>query len=101
MTFFVYRNKLRLGFNLSELLNGIKILVTNPKALPWNILTIAISQLTDIYHTDRVPILFYPLDYIKSNSIPYEKQYQAWVLNVQYGNEYVEYMQKKFRISYK
>ena len=93
-------NQSDLGFNLSELLNGIKILVTNPEALPWNILTIAISQLTDIYHTDRVPILFYPFDYIKSNSIPYEKQYQAWVLNVQYGNEYVEYMQKKFRISY-
>ena len=94
-------NQSDLGFNLSELLNGIKILVTNPEALPWNILTIAISQLTDIYHTDRVPLLFYPFDYIKSNSIPYEKQYQAWVLNVQYGNEYVEYMQRKFKISYK
>jgi hypothetical protein len=45
--------------------------------------------------------LFYPFDYIKSNGIPYEKQYQAWVLNVQYGNEYIEYMQKKFRINYK
>ncbi|MBW2002769.1 MAG: hypothetical protein JRI30_09685 [Deltaproteobacteria bacterium] len=94
-------NQSDLGFNLSELLNGIKIMVTNPEALPWSILTIAISQLTDIYHTDRVPILFYPFDYVKSNSIPYEKQYQAWVLNVQYGNEYTEYMQRKFRISYK
>ena len=94
-------NQSDLGFNLSELLNGIKILVTNPEALPWNILAIAISQLTGIYHTDRVPLLFYPFDYIKSNGIPYEKQYQAWVLNVQYGNEYIEYMQKKFRINYK
>jgi hypothetical protein len=24
-----------------------------------------------------------------------------WVLNVQHGNEYLEYMQKRFRISYK
>jgi hypothetical protein len=33
--------------------------------------------------------------------VPYEKQYQAWVLDVRYGNEYMEYMQKRFRITYK
>ncbi len=94
-------NQSDLGLNLSELLNGIKILVTNPESLPWNVLSTAIAQLTDIYHTDRIPILFYPFDYVKAKNIPYEKQYQVWVLNVQYGNEYMEYMQRKFRISYK
>ena len=35
-------------------------------------------------------------------SVPllYEKLYHAWVLNVEYGNEYMEYMQKRFRIGY-
>lgn len=89
-----------LAFNLSELLNSIKILVTNPEDLPWNVLSIAISQLAGIYHMDRVPILFYPFDYVTANKIPYEKQYQLWVLNVQHGNEYLEYMKKKFGISY-
>lgn len=90
-----------LGFNLSELLNGIKILVTNPEGLPWNTLSIAISQLTGDYQMDRVPVLFYPFHYVEKMDVPYEKQYQLWVLNVQYGNEYLEYMQKRFRISYK
>jgi len=49
---------------------------------------------------DRVPILFYPFDYVTARKIPYEKQYQLWVLNVQHGNEYLEYMKKKFGISY-
>ena len=89
-----------LGFNLSELLNGIKVLVANPKALPWNVLSIAISQLTGEFQMERVPILFYPTTYVEENEIPYEKHYQMWVLNVQHGNEYLEYMQKKFRISY-
>ncbi|MFB0521787.1 MAG: PilZ domain-containing protein, partial [Desulfatiglandales bacterium] len=89
-----------LAFNLSELLNSIKILVTNPEDLPWNVLSIAISQLAGIYHMDRVPILFYPFDYVTARKIPYEKQYQLWVLNVQHGNEYLEYMKKKFGIRY-
>jgi hypothetical protein len=53
-----------------------------------------------VYHTDRVPIMIYPAHYVKEQGIPYEKYYQLWILNVQHGNEYIEYMQKKFRISY-
>jgi len=81
--------------------NGIKVLVTNPDSLPWRVLSIAISRLTNVYHMDRIPILFYPFEYVESESIPYEKKYQAWVLNVRYGNEYMEYMQRKFKVGYK
>jgi hypothetical protein len=90
-----------LGFNLSELLNGIKVLVANSKALPWTILSTAISQLAGEFQMERIPVLFYPTSYVEENEIPFEKQYQMWVLNVQHGNEYLEYMQKRFRISYK
>ena len=90
-----------LGFNFSELTNGIKVLVTNPGGLPWKVLSIAISRLTNVYHMERIPILFYPFDYVESENIPFEKKYQAWVLNVRYGNEYMEYMQKKFKVGYK
>ncbi|MGD2126225.1 MAG: hypothetical protein PVG99_09110 [Desulfobacteraceae bacterium] len=94
-------NQSDFGFNLSELLNGIKVLVTNPENVPWNTLAIAIAKLTSKYRMQRVPIMFYPFSYVEAKNIPYEKQYQLWILNVQYGNEYLEYMQKKFRISYK
>ena len=90
-----------LGFNLSELLNGIKVLVSNSKGLPWSVLSTAISRLAGEYQMERVPVLFYPLSYVQENEIPFEKHYQMWILNVQHGNEYLEYMQKKFRISYK
>jgi hypothetical protein len=94
-------NQSDLGINLSELLSGIKIIVTNPGELPWNVLSIAVSSLIGKYNMERVPVLFYPFDYVIQKDIPYEKQYQLWVLNVDYGNEYMEYMQKKFRIRYK
>jgi hypothetical protein len=87
-----------MGLNLSELLNGIKVLVTEPDKMPWNVLSIAISQLAADYPMDRVPILFYPFEYVKIKNVPYEKQYQFFIMNVRYLNDYMEYMQRKFRI---
>ncbi|MBW2028757.1 MAG: PilZ domain-containing protein [Deltaproteobacteria bacterium] len=92
-------NQSDLGLNLSELLNGIKIFVINPES-PWDILSTAIGKLTKQYYTEKVPVMCYPFEYVKANKIPHEKQYQAWVLNVQCGNEYLEYMQNKFKITY-
>ncbi|MFO8163829.1 MAG: hypothetical protein R6T98_04785, partial [Desulfatiglandales bacterium] len=67
--------------------------------LPWNVLSIAISQLIGAYNIKQVPIMFYPIEYVKNKNVPYEKVYQAWVLDVRYGNEYMEYMHKKFKIT--
>jgi hypothetical protein len=89
-----------MGFNLSELLNSIKIVVINPEGLPWNILSIAIGRLTSAYHMERVPILFYPFHYAEASNVPYQKQYQVWILNVRFGDEYLHYMQQKFKMSY-
>lgn len=93
-------NESDLGLNFSELLNGIKILVTNPEALPWNVLSTAVAKLTAGYGMEKVPILFYPFDYVEAEDIPYEKRYQLWTLNVRYGQEYMEFMHRKFKISY-
>ncbi|HEA66633.1 MAG TPA: PilZ domain-containing protein [Desulfobacterales bacterium] len=87
-----------LGFNLSELLNSIKVIVTNPEKLPWNVLSLAIAQLTSEYNMKKVPILFYPSSYVDAKKIPFEKQYQLWVLNVQNADQYMEYLQKTFRM---
>jgi len=35
----------------------------------------------------------------KVKNVPYEKQYQVWILNLQYGNEYLEYAKRKLGIS--
>ncbi|MFC1534092.1 PilZ domain-containing protein [Thermodesulfobacteriota bacterium] len=94
-------NQSDLGINLSDLLSCIKIIVTNPAELPWDVLSIAISRLTRDNQLERVPVMFYPFEYVIDNDIPYEKRYQLWVLNVEYGNKYMEYMRKRFRVGYK
>jgi hypothetical protein len=94
-------NHSNFGFNLSELLNGIKVLVAKPEILPWSVLSVAIAQLAGDHHLERIPILFHPTTYVEGKEIPYEKLYQLWILNVQRGNEYMEYIQRRFHISYK
>lgn len=91
-------NRSDLGLNLSELLNCIKIIVTNLDGLPWDILSIAIGQLASIYDQSRVPVMIYPVDYVEQRAIPYEKNYQLWILDVHHGNEYMKYMQRNFKI---
>jgi len=93
-------NRSDLGINLSELLNAIKIIITNPDDLPWDVLSTAIAKLTSFYHTERIPVLFFPFTYVEKQGVPYEKRYQLWILNAQYSYEYMEYMQRKFRMRY-
>ncbi|HKI50341.1 MAG TPA: hypothetical protein VKA69_13510 [Desulfobacteria bacterium] len=87
-----------LGFNLSELLNGIKAFVLDGDNLRWNVLSTAITQLLNKFSMSKVPLLLYPFGYVTREQMPYEKQYNAWVLNVRYGKEFMEYMRKKFRL---
>jgi hypothetical protein len=89
-----------MGIHLSEILNSIKIMVINTEGLPWSVLSTAISKLASNYEMDRVPVMFFPFDYVRIMDVPYEKQYLAWVLNVGYGDEYMEFMYRKLRIGY-
>jgi hypothetical protein len=94
-------NQSDLGINLSELLNGIKIIVTDSTDLPWDILSTALSQLAPTYHIDKIPILLYPHTYLEDRGISYEKQYLLWILNTQYGNEYLDYMEENTKLKFR
>lgn len=87
------------GINLSELLNSIKIFILD-QDLPWEILQRAVAYFRGHYETDNVPLIIYPVQYLTSQKIPYEKEYYLWVLNTKYGEEYVEYIKQtlQFRL---
>jgi hypothetical protein len=96
---FIITNQSDHGLNLSGLLNSIKIIITNPKSLPWDILSIAISQLAKIYNADKIPLLIYPDKYLETQSISPERKYQLWILNPsRSGDDYLDYVGRKFRI---
>ena len=93
-------NRSERGLNLSELLNCVKVLVTNRTALPWDVLSAAVSHLCARYDMEGAPIILFPIEHMEKRDLPHEKNYQLWVLNVDFGDEYMEYMQRKFRITY-
>jgi len=80
------------GISLSDFLNGIKILVNDAAGLPWAALSSAISQLAGSFTIDKIPILVYPSSYLEAKMVPFEKQYNLWILDAYYGREYGEYM---------
>ena len=96
-------NRSNVGLNLSDFLNGLKILITDAAGLPWPVLSAAISQVADVYRMDQIPVLIYPSEYFKAQNVSIsEKKYNLWLLDAHYGREYSEYMMEniKFRIKF-
>lgn len=90
------------GLSLADFLNGIKILVIDEAGLPWPILSAAISQLAGNYKIEQIPILVYPSDYLSTQGITLGRQYNLWIMDVDYGQEYGEYMMEntKFKLKF-
>ncbi|MBN2568210.1 MAG: PilZ domain-containing protein [Deltaproteobacteria bacterium] len=91
-------NQSNMGLNLAEILNNIMIIVCNKADLPWEILTSAIDNFTGIYSTDTVPLMIFPHNYCEDKGVTFEKQYLLWLADIQYGDEYLEYMRNKMRM---
>jgi hypothetical protein len=86
------------GLNFSELLNCIKVIVVRPEALPWKILSKVVCQLAQKYEMEKVPVMIYPSHFLEEQGIPSEKTYQLWILSVDAGDQFMEYMHQRLRI---
>jgi len=87
------------GLNLSEFLNNIKVIVTDPAGLPWKVLISALARLTPEFQTEIVPLLIYPANYPSEKGLKVDRQYQLWIIDAQYGKEYLDYMEDKTKIT--
>jgi hypothetical protein len=92
-------NRSDIGISLSEFLNSIKIIVTDPDGLPWEILQTALTRLTPLYPNSNVPLMIYPATYPGTGVAPAEKEYLLWILDTQYGREYKEFIQRKTKLT--
>jgi hypothetical protein len=86
MAFFIV-NQSDLGLNLSDLLNGIKIIILEPTQLPWLILSTSVNNLSGIFTEEKIPLLILPSDYLHSQKIAVEKQYALWILQTLRGSD--------------
>ena len=85
------------AINLSDLLNGFKVLIIDQKTPPGVIIT-AIGNLTKATGVKSAPLMIYPSTYAKNNGLHDEKEYYLWILDVQHGNAYMKYLARTYRI---
>jgi hypothetical protein len=89
-----------LAINMSNLLNCIKVLTTDPLGLLPDMLSIAVSKLGSVYNLDKLTLLLYPAITDKSACISHEKSYQLWIGDMRYMNQFMDYVHEKFRMNY-
>lgn len=65
------------GLNLSDLLNSIKVLITD-QSLPWDVLHACICKVATVYKSEQVPVMIYPSDYLESKGIACSRYYYLW-----------------------
>lgn len=97
---FLIVNQSDMGFNLSDLLNGINIIVLEPDKLPWVVLSSAVGILSDIFTATKIPLLIFPAGYLSSQNIEEEKQYALWILQLRYASDdYLLYMDSLMKLN--
>lgn len=83
------------GLNLSELINSVKIFIIDNEKIPWDVVECAINSLKDFYPADTIKLMVYPVEYMNLSKVHYDKKYYLWILNTEFGDDYVEYIKKK------
>lgn len=95
---FIIDEKSDIGLNLSNLLNGLKIFVMDEDVKP-EIIFAAVSQIRNIKPDEALSLMIYPAEYAYKSKISlHMKEYALWILDMQFGNDFIEYLGRKFRI---
>jgi hypothetical protein len=99
IAFFIV-NQSDMGINLSDLLNGIKVIVLESDKLPWELLSAAINNLAGVFTAEKIPLLIFPNSYLSVQNMVEEKQYALWILQVRYGSDdYFIYMNNLMKVN--
>lgn len=89
------------GLNMSDLTNCIHVVVLDAKDIPPATLNITLATLSKYCEQEEIPVLIYPVSYAESQSIPFDKVYNLWVLNMQYTDDYFKSLENIFHRTHK
>ena len=86
------------GLNLSDLTNGTKVIILDSENLPEHVLKTTLSLISARLKAENFPVLVYPVNYMTNNSVPFEKIYNLWMLDTQFGDTYFRYINRLTRL---
>ena len=83
-----------IGLNLSELTNCTTVFVLDEENLSVDTLNIILSLISVKYENSEMSVLIYPSSYAEKKSVPHEKLYTYFVLNLQYLDHWFKFCEK-------
>ena len=86
------------GLNLSDLTNGPKVIILDSESLPEHVLKTTLYLISARLKAENFPVLVYPVNYMINNSVPFEKTYNLWMLDTQFGDTYFRYINRLTRL---
>ena len=93
---FILANCTDAGFNMADLTNCVTLVVLDEE-VPAGLLQACLEQVSRHYDEREMPVLTYPFSYVEHNSLPCDKIYQLWILNLQFSDAYFAYCDGLFR----
>jgi len=85
------------GLNMSELMNCIKVFITDSDEITLPVLTNALQSIAFLYKMDNIPVLLYPLSFSDRIGLQYEKTYILWILNMDESDKYFAHLRGLLR----
>ncbi|MBW1698154.1 MAG: PilZ domain-containing protein [Deltaproteobacteria bacterium] len=88
-----------IGINLSDLINCIFIIIIDRDDFPREVLNQMLSLLSFHYEQDKIPVLIFTSTstHTESQQIPCEKLYTLWVLDLNYLDSYLKFIDRVLR----
>lgn len=81
------------GLNLSDLTNGVQVMVIDDRGFSRAMLDAALQELTGYHEQAELAVLLFPLACAEAKKIPYDKVYQLGILDLDYISEYLKFME--------
>lgn len=79
-----------MGLNMADLNNCATVIVVD-ESVPRYFIESALLQISGEYDHQELPVLVYPVSYAESQSLPIEKIYSLWILNMDYTDSYFRF----------
>jgi hypothetical protein len=84
------------GFNMADLTNCVTLVVLDPQLAPA-LVEASLTYLGRHFDAADMPVLTYPLAYLRQHGLACEKSYQLWILNLQYTDRYFKFCDRLYR----
>ena len=84
------------GFNMAELTNCVTVMVIDEDTPP-TLLELSLEKVSRHYPGGEMPVLTYPHSYAEKESLPLEKSYLLWALDMRYSDHFLQYCEGLFK----